>query len=86
MTTAPRSGPIRPQGEGPGILLDITPESAGWSNVAFAVAVVAPGAAHRAVRADRETNGIPISDETWEAIKGAAAKVGVNAVPEVSAA
>ena len=61
MTTAPRSGPIRPQGDGPGILLDITPESAGWSNVAFAVAVVAPGAAHRGVRPDRETAIVPVS-------------------------
>ena len=36
MTVTSRSGPIRPAG-GPGTLLDITPESAGWSNVAFAI-------------------------------------------------
>ena len=37
---APRSGPIGPAGTGPGTLIDITPESAGWSNVAFAVVAI----------------------------------------------
>jgi 5-deoxy-glucuronate isomerase len=54
MTTASRSGPIRPV-DGPGTLLDITPESAGWSNVAFAVHDVRAGAPQRAMSTDRET-------------------------------
>jgi 5-deoxy-glucuronate isomerase len=54
MTTAPRSGPIRPVA-GPGTLLDITPESAGWSNVAFATHDVRAGTPYRAVSTDRET-------------------------------
>jgi 5-deoxy-glucuronate isomerase len=54
MTTAPRSGPIRPV-PGPGTLLDITPESAGWSNVAFATHDVRAGTPYRAVSTDRET-------------------------------
>ena len=47
--------------------------------------VLAPGDKEREVRAEREANGIPISDETWDAIKAGAAKVGVNAVPDVTA-
>lgn len=46
--------------------------------------VLAPGDKERQVRADREANGIPISDETWNAITGAAAKAGVNSVPDVT--
>ncbi len=34
--TTNRSGPIAPSA-GPGVLLDVTPESAGWSNLAFRV-------------------------------------------------
>ena len=47
--------------------------------------VLAPGDKERQVRADREANGIPISDETWNAITNAAANIGVNAVPDVVA-
>ena len=39
MTTAPRSGPIRPEGDGPGVLLDITSQS---HHVVFAATVVNP--------------------------------------------
>jgi len=46
--------------------------------------ILAPGDKERMVRAEREANGIPISEETWEAIKGAAQGVGVNAVPDVT--
>ncbi|NNE13301.1 MAG: 5-deoxy-glucuronate isomerase, partial [Ilumatobacter sp.] len=49
-----RSGPIRPS-DGPGTRLDITPESAGWSNVAFAIVEVAAGTSHHGGLADRET-------------------------------
>ena len=54
MTTARRSGPIRPAG-GPGTLLDITPESAGWSNVSFAVHDVRADAPFHGRSPDRET-------------------------------
>lgn len=54
MTTSPRSGPIRPS-PGPGTLLDITPESAGWQNVAFAVHDVRAGQPLRGRETDRET-------------------------------
>jgi uncharacterized oxidoreductase len=45
--------------------------------------VLAPGDKERQVRADREANGIPISDETWNNIKESAARLGVNSVPDV---
>ena len=54
MTSTTRSGPIRPA-DGPGTLLDITPESAGWSNVAFAIHDVRAGSPHRGGTTDRET-------------------------------
>ena len=54
MTSTSRSGPVRPTA-GPGTLLDITPESAGWSNVAFAIHDVRAGSPHRGGTPDRET-------------------------------
>jgi uncharacterized oxidoreductase len=50
--------------------------------------VLAPGDKERLTRVEREANGIPISGETWGAIKKAAEGVGVgdNRVPPVSAA
>lgn len=54
MTSTPRSGPISPDA-GPGTLIDITPESAGWSNVAFAIHDVRADSAHRGGVAGRET-------------------------------
>ncbi|MEO6652409.1 MAG: 5-deoxy-glucuronate isomerase [Ilumatobacteraceae bacterium] len=53
-TSTQASGPIRPS-DGPGTLLDITPESAGWGSIAFAVIDVRAGAPHRGGAADRET-------------------------------
>ena len=48
--------------------------------------ILAPGEKEQATRAEREANGIPISDETWGAIKKAAADVGVgdNRLPPVA--
>ena len=54
MTTTRRSGPIRPT-DGPGTILDITPESAGWSNVAFAIHDVRAGTPFQGGSSDRET-------------------------------
>ena len=49
-----RSGPVRPV-TGPGTLIDVTPDSAGWTNLAFAVVDVAPSAPHQGVADGRET-------------------------------
>jgi len=46
--------------------------------------ILAPGDKERMTRLEREANGIPISKETWEAIKAAAANTGVNSVPDVN--
>jgi hydroxycarboxylate dehydrogenase B len=40
--------------------------------------VLVPGEPERAMRAERTKNGVPLSDETWGAIKGAARKVGAS--------
>jgi 5-deoxy-glucuronate isomerase len=55
-----RSGPIHPAA-GPGTLLEVTPESAGWGSVAFAVHDVRADLPHRAVLADRETAIVTLS-------------------------
>ena len=44
--------------------------------------VLVPGEPERAVRAERTANGVPLSDETWGAICGAAKSVGAS-VPKV---
>ncbi|MDE2363516.1 MAG: malate/lactate/ureidoglycolate dehydrogenase [Hyphomicrobiales bacterium] len=44
--------------------------------------VLVPGESERRMRADRTQNGVPLSDETWEAIKGAARNVGAS-VPAI---
>ncbi|MCY3632741.1 MAG: 5-deoxy-glucuronate isomerase [bacterium] len=60
MATAPASGPIRPQ-PGPGLILDITPESAGWNNVAFSVVELTASDPWSGVVPDRETAIVPLS-------------------------
>lgn len=60
MATAPASGPIRPQ-PGPGRILDITPESAGWDNVAFSAVELTPSDPWTGVASDRETAIVPLS-------------------------
>jgi 5-deoxy-glucuronate isomerase len=61
MTTADRrSGPIHPAA-GPGPLLDVTPASAGWANLAFAVIDVRAGAPHHALAEGRETAIVTLS-------------------------
>ncbi len=56
-----RSGPIRPTDAESGVLLEVTPESAGWSNVAFAVHALDAATSHRDRLADRETAIVTIS-------------------------
>ncbi len=46
---------------GPGVRVDITPESAGWSTLAFSVLALEAGASHRAHEADREVAIVPIA-------------------------
>ena len=60
MATAPASGPIRPQ-PGPGRILDVTPESAGWDNVAFSVVELTASDPWSGVASDRETAIVPLS-------------------------
>ena len=49
-----RSGPIRPQ-PGPGVVLSVTPESAGWRNVGFSVVEVRSDLPHTDCLDARET-------------------------------
>ncbi len=62
MATAPASGPIRPK-PGPGQILDITPESAGWENVALSVVDLTPSDPWSGVESDRETAIVPLAGE-----------------------
>jgi len=60
MATAPASGPIRAQ-PGPGPILEITPETAGWANVAFSVVELTPADPWSGTETDRETAIVPLS-------------------------
>ena len=60
MATTPASGPIRPR-PGPGQIMDITPETAGWDNVAFSVVELTPSDSWTGVESDRETAIVPLS-------------------------
>ena len=60
MSETAASGPIRPQ-PGPGRVLDITPETAGWDNVAFSVVELTPSGPWSGVESDRETAIVPLS-------------------------
>lgn len=57
-----RSGPFRPT-TGPGSLLEVTPESAGWSNVGFRVVEVQAGAPWTGAEAGRETAIVTLEGE-----------------------
>jgi 5-deoxy-glucuronate isomerase len=81
MTTTPRSGPIRPTG-GPGTLLDVTPESAGWSNVAFAIHDVRAGSPHHGGLADRETAIVTIEGSGRVLVDGSTVDVARTSVFE----
>ncbi len=58
--TSLRSGPYRPS-EGPGRVLHVTPESAGWRTLEFAVVDVRPGHPHRGFVEGRETVIVTLS-------------------------
>jgi 5-deoxy-glucuronate isomerase len=58
--TVNRSGPFRPH-DGPGVRLEVTPESAGWRNIAFRVVDVRAGSPFHDVQADRETAIVTLS-------------------------
>jgi 5-deoxy-glucuronate isomerase len=60
MAPVNRSGPIRPSA-GPGVRLEVTPESAGWRNVAFRVVDVRAGSPFHDEQADRETAIVTLS-------------------------
>ncbi len=56
----PASGPVRPT-DGPGRIIDITPETAGWEQLAFAVVQVDPDHPFDQVVDGRETAIVPLS-------------------------
>ena len=53
---------LRPA-DGPGRILHVTPESAGWDHVEFSVVEVTADAPWSGVSADRETAIVPLSGE-----------------------
>lgn len=67
-----RSGPVRPSGTGPGPIIEVTPASAGWSNVAFAVVAVTADAAHVDELAERETAIVTLSGRGRVVVDGEA--------------
>ena len=81
MTTVARSGPIRPV-TGPGTLLDITPESAGWSNVAFAIHDVRAGTPFHGGGSDRETAIVTIEGAGRVLVDGLTVEVARTSVFE----
>ena len=80
MSTASRSGPVRPSADAVGTLIDITPESAGWSNVAFALVSLAAGTVHSDRRADRETAIVTQSGSGRVLVDGQTVEVGRTSV------
>lgn len=80
MSTA-RSGPIRPAA-GPGRVLDVTPASAGWRHLAFAVVEVDEGAPHRELVADRETAIVTLSGAARVLVDGLTVEVSRSSVFE----
>lgn len=56
------SGPIRPD-QGPGLLLEVTRDSAGWEFLDFAVVEVTPGAGWSDTLADREMAVVPLEGQ-----------------------
>jgi 5-deoxy-glucuronate isomerase len=55
-----RSGPLRPA-TGPGTLLEVTPASAGWTHLAFAVVDLRAGAGYEGLAEGRETAIVTLS-------------------------
>ncbi len=76
-----RSGPIRPTA-GPGTLLSIDPDSAGWSNLAFAVVDVRPDAPHTDQLDGRETAIVTLSGAGRVVVDGTAHDVSRTSVFE----
>ena len=58
--TDPASGPMRPT-SGPGRVLNVTPESAGWEYLSFAVHELTPAVGHAETADGRETAIVPLS-------------------------
>ena len=76
-----RSGPVRPR-PGPGRVLNVTPESAGWEYVAFSVVELAPSVSWTGLEPDRETAITPLSGSGRVVGKGIDAAVGRRSVFE----
>jgi 5-deoxy-glucuronate isomerase len=74
-----RSGPIRPT-TGPGSVLTVTPESAGWSNLAFSIVEVAAGHPHREQVDGRETAIVTLGGAGRVLVDGLTAEVSRSSV------
>ncbi|MDJ0770189.1 MAG: 5-deoxy-glucuronate isomerase [Ilumatobacter sp.] len=79
MSNAARTEPIRPAG-GPGTVIDVTPESAGWANLAFAVVDVRAGRPNRGLVAGRETAIVTLSGAGRVLVDGLTVDVGRSSV------
>ena len=66
---------------GPGRILHVTPESAGWDYVEFGVVDVVADAPWQGLAADRETAIVPLSGEGWVVVD---VGVGTGTVVELS--
>lgn len=64
-----RSGPISPTA-GPGVVIDVTPESAGWPTLAFRVVDVRAGSPYADELADRETAIVTLSGSGTVTVAG----------------
>jgi len=76
---AGRSGPLSPLA-GPGRLLDVTPSSAGWRHLSFAVVEVTASAPWSDRRPGQETAIVTLSGTGRVAVDGAAHEVGRTSV------
>lgn len=74
-----RSGPFGP-GPGPGRLLDITPQTAGWRYLSFAVVEVTATVPYTDRRAGQETAIVPLSGSGRVVLEGAVHEVGRSSV------
>jgi 5-deoxy-glucuronate isomerase len=79
MTMPTSSGPQRPT-EGPGRILHVTPEAAGWTYLEFSVVDVTPAAPWSAREDGRETAVVPLSGSGVVTVEGEAIELARTSV------
>jgi len=67
-------------GDGPGSVLTVTPQSAGWQYLSFAVVDLAQGQEHRHLLSDQETAVVPLAGSAVLSIGGQQHEVGRRSV------